>query len=267
MADKTGNTICNLEDLTFPVELRDNPRNTNREYSKVVTGIITKTVPYHTIDEINELCEGLTAAESLDLISHFPETKVVSEETDLNYCSPRYELVPNSTIFPKVEDILNGHGIKFNVTYSHTDNTRFYANYEITDERFSYKMKGTNDRINFIWNFQHSYNGLTKYRGIAGFFRLICSNGLVVPVEEMNDYNLCIQGKHTSSILHSLEQFSHILTKVSENFEEMKESIVTKYETLGGRWVAKPEDRIEEVLKATKIANIDNSKFNTMNVI
>jgi hypothetical protein len=55
---KSGTTSCKLTDLTFPVELRDNPRKTNREYSKVVTGIID------------------------------------GEEIDLNYCSPIYELVP-----------------------------------------------------------------------------------------------------------------------------------------------------------------------------
>ena len=65
---KVGTTECTLNDLIFPVELKDNPRKTNREYSKVVTGVVG------------------------------------GEEMDLNYCSPIYELVPNEMIFPKVED-------------------------------------------------------------------------------------------------------------------------------------------------------------------
>ena len=225
---KVGTTICNLDDLTFPVELRDNPRTTNREYSKVVTG------------------------------------NIGGVETDLNYCSPVYELVPNEMIFPKVQEILDSENIAYSVQYSHTQNARFYGNFIIEDPRFAYKMNGTNDVIKFIWNFQHSYNGLTKYKGVAGFYRLICENGLVVPVEEMNDYNLCIQGKHTSAILHSLENFSDILVNVTNNLGQVKTSIVQKYELLGGRWVNAPEDRVKEVLEANKIALIENAKFNTL---
>ena len=228
---KKGTTICTLDDLVFPVELIDNPNKTNREYSKIVTGIV----------------EG--------------------EEMDLNYCSPIYELVPNEMIFPKVEEIFNQHGIAFSVQYSHTQNARFYGNYIIEDQRFGYKMQGTNDVIKFIWNFQHSYNGLTKYKGVAGFYRMICTNGLVVPVQEMKEYNLVLEGKHTASILRSLDEFSQILVNVTNNLGVVKTAIVQKYESLGGRWVAKPEDRVKEVLQASKIAIIENAKFNTLNDI
>lgn len=232
---KVGQTICTLDEMCFPVELRDNPRTTNREYSKVVTGVI---------DDV---------------------------ETDLNYCSPVYQLVPNTDIFPEVVRILEeadgGKGIKYDAQFSHTQNARFYGNFIIEDPRFAYVMGGTNDMIKFMWNFQHSYNGLTKYRGIAGFYRLVCTNGMVVPVEEMEEYNLVVQGKHTSSILHSLKEFSSIMQNVTTNLGQVKTSIVQKYELLGGRWVSKPEDRLEEVLKASKITAVENSKFNTVNDI
>jgi hypothetical protein len=225
---KSGTTSCKLADLTFPVELRDNPRKTNREYSKVVTGIID------------------------------------NEEIDLNYCSPIYELVPCTEIFPKVEEIFFKQGINFSVEYSHTQNTRFYGNFTIEDPRFGYRMKGTNDIIKFIWNFQHSYNGLTKYKGIAGFYRLVCTNGLTVPIAEMKEYNLVLEGKHTQAIMHSLKEFEQILLNVTSNLGVVKTAITDKYELLGGVWVVKPEDRVKEVLKATGIIAVDNSKFNTV---
>jgi hypothetical protein len=228
---KRGATICTLDDLLFPVELIDNPNKTNREYSKIVAGVIG------------------------------------GEEWDLNYCSPRYELVPNEMIFPKVEEIFQQQGIDFSVQYSHTQHARFYGNFTIEDPDFAYKMKGTNDVIKFIWNFQHSYNGLTKYKGVAGFFRLVCTNGLVVPVQEMKDYNLVLEGKHTAAILHSLDEFSQILVNVTNNLGAVKTAITGKYEKLGGVWVKKPEDRIKEVLQASKIAIIENSKYNTLNDI
>ena len=231
MKTKTGTTSCTLHDITFPVELRDNPRNTNREYSKVVTGVIN------------------------------------GNEVDLNYCSPVYELVPCTEIFPKVEEILNRKNIAFSAEYSHTQNARFYGNFTIEDPRFGYRMKGTNDIIKFVWNFQHSYNGLTKYKGVAGFFRLVCTNGLTVPVQEMKEYNLVLEGKHTNSILHSLMEFEAILENVTNNLGVVKTAITEKYELLGGVWVAKPEDRIKEVLAATGIISVDSSKFNTLNDI
>jgi hypothetical protein len=225
---KTGTTPCNLADLTFPVELRDNPRKTNREYSKVVTGIID------------------------------------NEEIDLNYCSPIYELVPCVDIFPKVEEIFKNQGIDFSVEYSHTQNTRFYGNFTIEDPRFGYRIKGTNDIIKFVWNFQHSYNGLTKYKGIAGFYRLVCSNGLTVPIAEMKEYNLVLEGKHTAAIMHSLQEFEQILLNVTANLGQVKTAITAKYELLGGRMVVRTEDRVKEVLKASGIIAVENSKFNTV---
>jgi len=125
-------------------------------------------------------------------------------------------------------------------------------------------MQGTNDVVKFIWNFEHSYNGLTKYKGLAGFYRLVCTNGLTVPIEEMKEYNLAIQGKHTNAILHSLEEFSQILVRVTENLDEVKTAITDKYELLGGRWVAKPQDRIKEVLQASKINIVENKSRNTL---
>lgn len=264
---KRGTTICTLDELTFPVELIDNPNRSNREYSKIVTGIIPETIPFFSEDEIEMMGESLSEEEIAIMIDENPATKTQHSEIDLNYCSPRYELVPNDMIFPKVEEIFRQHKIKFDVQYSHTDHARFYGNYTIEDDRFGYKMKGTNDVIKFIWNFQHSYNGLTKYKGVAGFYRLVCSNGLVVPIQEMKEYNLVLEGKHTASILHSLKEFSQILVNVTNNLGEVKTAITDQYEKLGGVWVKKPEDRIKEVLTASKIAIVENSKFNTLNDI
>lgn len=265
---RVGATICELDDLIFPVELRDNERNTNQEYNKVVVGELQKKVPFMDADEMQEAIDGLETDEAIELLESHPDTKrVFDKEIDLNYCSPRYELVPNETIFPKVEEVFREKEIDFSVQYSHTHNARFYGNFIIEDPRFAYKMNGTNDVIKFIWNFQHSYNGLTKYKGIAGFYRMVCTNGLVVPIEEMKEFNLCIQGKHTSSILNSLKDFSQILLNVSDNLDTVKTAITDKYEKLGGVWVPKPEDRIKEVLQATKIAMIDIPRLNTLNDI
>ena len=227
---KRGQVICSLKDLLFPVELRDNPMPCNQEYSKLVIG------------QIN------------------------GGDFFLNACSPRYELVPNNAIFPTIEEILRDkkRKIEFDVQYSHTHNIRFYANYIITDKRYSYKMDGTNDEICPVLRVQHSYNGLTKYRIMFGYFRVICSNGLTVPVQEMDKYNLVIIGKHTKSILGSLKQLDTLLNMFVNEAVQITKSITEKYEMLAVRKIVNVKKRVEQVLTQNKIGMIDNQNFNTV---
>jgi hypothetical protein len=228
---KTGIALCGIDELLFPVELRINPRKTNKEYSRVVTGILD------------------------------------GEEWDLNYCSNIYALVKNVDIFPNIEEVLDANGIEYEVTYQHINHVRFYADYRITDSRYGYTMKGTNDVIMPMIRVQHSYNGLTKYKIIFGYFRLVCSNGATVPVADMQKFNLVINGKHTEAIEKSFDKLDELLVYFSENADIICGEITEKYELLGSRWVAKPEDRLKEVLEACKIIIVDNSKFNTLNDI
>lgn len=82
---KRVNIQSSMSDILFPVEMRENENRTNSEYSRIVVG------------------------------------KIDGEEWHLNYCSDVYQLVPNKDIFPKVEEVLNANGIKFESRYSHTN--------------------------------------------------------------------------------------------------------------------------------------------------
>lgn len=225
---KGGAVECTLDDILFPVELRDNPRKTNREYSKVVTGVIN------------------------------------GEEIDINYCSPVYRLIPNSTIFLKIEEVLWMHNVAYTARYSHINHARFYARYVIDDPRFTYRIDGSNDEIRFTWYHQHSYNGLTKYKGMAGYYRLVCSNGLMLPVKEMKEYNLLLEGKHTRSIVHTLDEFNALFLNLVDRLDTIKRGIGNRYETLGGRVVENPRERIAEVLTGVGIRVVENSKHDTL---
>jgi len=224
---KVGATVCELKDLLFKVKVIDEKFKCNTEYSKRIFGLID------------------------------------GEAFLLNQCSNRYALVKNRTIFPTIEKTLKDASIEFTVTYTHINHVRFYADYTITDKRYAYKMEGTNDTIMPMLRVQHSYNGLTKYRIIFGYFRMVCTNGLTVPVEQMKEFNLVIVGKHTESIKHSFSK----LAKMLENFKsnaKVHTSIINKFEQLGGKWIENPEDRLKEVLNANKIIIVENNKFNTL---
>lgn len=225
---KSTAATVNLNELLFPVQVIDNPANTNSEYSKIVVG--------QTYD---------------------------NGEMHLNYCSPRYELVPNADIFPHVESILRGNDIKFTVTYNHINHVRFYADYIITDDDYAYRVQG-GDLIRPKLSVQHSYNGLTKYAINFGYYRLICSNGLVIPLDEMSEFNLSIVGKHTKVINRSLAMLNQMLVNFANNAPEITGAITRKFEVLGDRAVNNVENRIKEVLSASGIIAVENSKFNTV---
>lgn len=228
---KNGAEICGIEDIMFPVEVRDEEMPSNKEYSKKIVGNIN----------------------GIDFL--------------LNQCSNIYKLVRNEDIFPNIEAVLNASGIKYESIYRHINHVRFYADYVITDNRYAYVMKGTSDMIMPKISVQHSYNGLTKYRIIFGYFRFICENGLVIPVAEMKEFNLILVGKHTESIKRSFGQLDTMLNRFSNEANVIVSAITMKYDLLGGHWVANPADRLKEVLGATKIAMIDTNKFNTLNNI
>lgn len=230
-ADMTGAVECTLQDLLFPVEIREEEMPSNSEFSRMVVG------------QIN------------------------GGDFKLNQCSPRYELFPNANIFPEIERVLDKNNITYEATYSHIDNVRFYVDYKITDTRYAYTMKGTTDEICPLLRVQHSYNGKTKYKIIFGYFRFICSNGLVVAVQEMKRFNLVIVGKHTEAIKHSFAQLDGMLKFFVAEADLVIGTITGRYETLGGRMVTNVQDRIKEVLGAAKIIAVENNKFNTVNDI
>jgi hypothetical protein len=225
---KQGAIVATLNDLLFPVEMRDEEMKCNKEYSRKVIGFVN------------------------------------GDEMLLNQCSNIYTLIPNADIFPNIEQVLDANGIEYEVTYRHIDHVRFYADYVITDKRFVYRMKGTNDEIKPMISVQHSYNGLTKYKIIFGYFRFICENGMVIPVQEMMEFNLVITGKHTESVKRSFTQLNHLLVRFSSDAHTITNAIVQKYELLGGRAVTNLKDRLTEVLTATGITAVDNKKFNTL---
>jgi len=220
-----------LAGILFPVEVRNTPIPSNKEYSKQVIG------------QIN------------------------GGDFLLNCCSDVYELADNRLIFPNIEQLLHEFGIEFEASYFQIDNVRFYAHLAITDKRYAYVISGTNDVIQPMLRVQHSYNGKTKFRIHFGYFRLICSNGLTIPLAEMSDFNLSIGGKHTVSIQSSLEDLKNMIAFFAENAIEITGAISAKFEQLANQFPVVVSDRIESVLKAAGITPITNNKFNTYDYI
>jgi hypothetical protein len=170
-----------------------------------------------------------------------------SEPTLLNTCSKGYELLPCDQIFPRIEKMLVDAGIEFEVTYRMIDFSRFYADYNLKTGGVS--VGNRKDKIFPILRIEHSYNGLLKYKMTFGWFRMICTNGLTIPVEGKEEQNISIVGKHTKKILESLDQ---LLEKV-QFFTKNQKKYTQKYEIMADRWVEKWADRIEECMAVSGV--------------
>ena len=170
-----------------------------------------------------------------------------AKHTLLNVCSDIYELVENEKIFPAIETILRTAGIEFEVTYKMIDFSRFYADYTLKVGGVS--VGNRKDKIFPIIRVTHSYNGLLKYKITFGWFRLICTNGLVVPVEGKEEQNISIVGKHTKQILESLKTLLEKVKTFTKNTDKYSE----KFEVMADRSVKNWEDRIIEVMAASGV--------------
>jgi hypothetical protein len=125
--------------------------------------------------------------------------------------------------------------------------SRFYADYTLKTGAIT--VGGTKDKLYPVLKIEHSYNGLLKYKMTFGYFRLICENGLVVPVEGKEAENIHIIGKHTAKILESLEQ---LMEKV-KYFTRNQKKYAQKFEVIADRWVKNWEDRVTEVMAVSGV--------------
>lgn len=175
--------------------------------------------------------------------------KINGEEkhTLLNVCSDIYELVENDKIFPAIETILRTARIEFDVTYKMIDFSRFYADYTLKIGGVS--VGNRKDKIFPVIRVTHSYNGLLKYKITFGWFRLICTNGLIVPVEGKEEQNITIVGKHTKQILQSLNT---LLDKVKA-FTKSPDKYSEKFEVLADRSIDNWTNRIIEVMAVSGV--------------
>ncbi len=276
--------VNGLSDLLFPVQI---VKQTDFECLKdcayeVYVYPYTKEVE-NNLNELLAICEPTETSENQSI--EIESNKIANVENELqlsdsfeltfepdytrrlrvNVCSDQYKLVPNSDIFPQIETILLQSGIAYSVTYSMLNYSRFYVEYTIEDQRFAYNL-GNGDYIKPVIKVSHSYNGATNYKIVVGWFRLVCSNGLVIAIEDMKKYNLVIVGKHTEKIEASLHKFEELLNIFNEG-NPVLAIVLNKYTLLNSMPVIDLKTTIETTLEKTGIISVDNKNLNTVNYI
>lgn len=175
-----------------------------------------------------------------------------AEPTKLNSCSGGFNLLKNVAVYPPIEQMLTDAGIIYEKSYTmNKEMTVFsatYVFYTLHGKDLAIDL-GNGDKIYPTLMVGNSYNGQKQSAFIFGYFRMICANGLVIPLEGQEEKNLHIKGKHTKKLNLS---FNELTLKIDE-FIAMNSIVKTNFNTITDRMVVKYGERIEEVLTATKV--------------
>lgn len=163
----------------------------------------------------------------------------------VNFCSPQYHLVPNRDIIEPIIEALDGYKLDF-VTWNRGD-ARFSLDILVNDITTEV---GNKDKVIPRVRLYNSYDGRLKYQFHMGFFRLICSNGMVIAAEGFEDKNISKKMRHTPSLEKHTTKV--IVKDMVESFKDNLDIFKLPFDTLNKQKVGNLEQRVEDVINATK---------------
>ena len=123
----------------------------------------------------------------------------------------------------------------------------------------------------------NSHDGRTKLQVGAGLYRLVCSNGLVVPMQEMvniNQRHMNIQMDEVNQITENFIKMTPIIersvNRMMEKELSMDEKIDFTTKAVGIRW-KNTEDistlTLETIVNPHRVDDFENTLWNTFNVV
>ena len=172
----------------------------------------------------------------------------------VNSCGEGYNLMDNA-IFVVIMNMLSEAGIEFEVDFECRDFSDFTANFVLKSKNGVSlgAMVTDGDMVTPRLSIRKSYNSKSKYAFMFGFYRLICSNGLVIPVEELKHLNFNYVGKHTNKLDESV---ATLLKKITtfQDFVASHNVFGNMRKLANNTHVADFAERIEEVMNATNLS-------------
>lgn len=180
--------------------------------------------------------------------SHF-----IIGETDegpkiIQACSPGYELIPNEQLLSPIVEAMKK---EFNLTtrVMMRGFSKFFVDLKFMDE----KTQIAKDDILPKITMQNSYDGTLKFQMSAGLERVVCTNGMTVPVKD-KDAHMNLSFRHTSSSSQAIDE----ALKFADNFVKNISSITKVYDKLVGSKMSKAvADMVLEELHEEKLITKD----------
>lgn len=177
--------------------------------------------------------------------------RIVAETPDgprtIHYCSEDYELITNESIMiPFYEAISKNHEVDVQILSNSF--SQFHVNFITQDEKVKKALKEIRkDDVFPAFRVNNSYNGRARYGFEVGLFRVVCTNGLKIPIDEsfkaktmMHTTGTLGNEKALNATMHWTEKCLEKMPKVDELFLPLKESVME---------FSKGMERLEEIKK------------------
>lgn len=209
-----------------------------------------------------EKIKATDVIQGMEFNSDYNHMIIANDNQVLNVCSERYNLVKNTEILPRIEAVLDQYGIdyEFNARMA-SDKARFKFTYRLKDQSLAI---GKGDIINPKIDIYHSYNGLVSYSMNMGYFRLICSNGLSIPIlkdekgRKLNNFSA--KGRHTTKLSENLNSLEAELNDLLDMRTTHNKVIKEIFKGMNSEKLPSWENRLIEVLEANKLPSIEENK-------
>lgn len=160
------------------------------------------------------------------------KVKTADKEIIVNNCSNGYLLIPNKDVFPSLEKEMEKFG-EISIKREVRDNSSFFVTYDFLSQEKKIEVAGSD----FIFpriSIQNSYNSKYLFNIECGFFRVVCTNGLCLPVEDDYGFNTILshcEGNFTKLVneaIQGIDMFLKRAKEVSEEYELLKEYKISK---------------------------------------
>lgn len=177
-------------------------------------------------------------------LSHAVVVHTNSGPRIVNYCSELYQLTPNKDIFDKVNKEITKY-FDVDINHSMRDFSKFKINFLLKQKPLFFNKK---DTIFPTFTLTNSYDSSRKFSAMMGFQRLICTNGMMAPVnhEMSNEIKLV----HTPKLGEWLDM-DEIMPMISQ-FMANSGELFNQYEELAYQGVNNLETRVESVIEDTQ---------------
>lgn len=191
---------------------------------------------------------------------------VISEGVVVNVVSSSYGHLPNEDFFAAAEAAIIDAGLKYETRSINRENRSFAVDYVLNDDRYVIKVKGkavdknqarVGDVIKPMLRFVNSYDGMSKASGSFGFYRLVCTNGLMV-ANQVVGFKVLHKGMIAEV---ALPQIAPLIQKfMSNEYYELSK----KFEVLAERPIKDLNLWVKGVADQTKLFGYEISEKNPL---
>lgn len=206
-----------------------------------------------------------------DTIARFAPSVLAERKHDSR--TDRYTYVPTIQIVEHLQN--NGYGVfAVQQSGSREDDRRGFTKHLVRLRPLNQTMAvgQTHPEIVLL----NSHDGSSAYRLMAGLFRLVCSNGLIVSESTVEDFRI----RHSGNILHEIagavENMQRALPAIGERVERFQKLQLTQGErevfaraALTARYGSPEESPIEpaQILRAQRREDAEPTMWNTLNTV